>query len=138
MPIFRGSKDATVASGDVVASTQEIIALIEEAKGTFTFNGLATELVNNFKETVFTTDQTVDRSDGGIQVLDLDSNVTVTIDMDEGQSLTLHVKSLDTYTVSWPASAIFVGGLPATFNTEDIFEFWVVQSNLYGAWVGGV
>lgn len=134
MPLFRGSKNATTSQGQIVATTEEIIELIEQVST----EALADDLVNNFKENVFQTDETVNRDDGGIQVLDLSSNVTVSIDMGEGQSLTLHVKGLDTHTVAWPTSATFIGGLPSTFNPNlDVFEFWVVESKLYGAWVGG-
>jgi hypothetical protein len=134
MSIFRGSKDATTAQGQVVATTEEIVDLIEQAST----EALANDLVNKFKENVFKTDETINRDDGGIQVLTLSSDVTVNIDMGEGQSLTLHVKGLDTHTVTWPTSATFIGGLPSTFNPNlDVFEFWVVESELYGAWVGG-
>ena len=156
MPIFRGSKDATTAQGQVVATTEEIIEFTNRAETAAT-SAEASELdaesaqsaaetaktqaeaiVNQFVETVFTTDETINRDDGGIQVLTLSSDVTVSIDMGEGQSLTLHVKGLDTHTVTWPTSATFIGGLPSTFNPNlDVFEFWVVESELYGAWVGG-
>lgn len=163
MAIFRGSRGSTVASGEIVATTTEIVEALNAAiaakddaevariaaelaqsnaetaeSGAEDAKDQAEAIVNQFVETVAITDETINRDDGGIQVLDLSSNVSVTIDMDEGQSLTLHVKNLDTFTVNWPSAAIFIGGLPATFNPNlDVFEFWVVENELYGAWVGG-
>lgn len=156
MPLFRGSKNATTSQGQIVATTEEIVEFTNRAEtaataansseldaesaqqAAETAKAEAEAIVNEFVETVFTTDETVNRDDGGIQVLDLSSNVTVSIDMGEGQSLTLHVKGLDTYTVTWPTSSTFIGGLPSTFNPNlDVFEFWVVENKLYGAWVGG-
>jgi len=149
MSLFRGSKNATIVNGKIVATAQDIADAVDSAiaaknaaetaeSGAEDAKDQAEAIVNQFVETVAVTDETINRDDGGIQVLDLSSNVSVTIDMDEGQSLTLHVKNLDTFTVSWPSSAIFIGGLPATFNPNlDVFEFWVVENQLYGAWVGG-
>lgn len=79
----------------------------------------------------------IDRADGGIQEYTLTADETISVTMNSGQSLTLHLSAGDSYTVTWPTMT-WVGGSAPTLTADDVIEFWQVGSTLYGAYVGSV
>lgn len=79
----------------------------------------------------------LDRADGGIQVLTLTADVTVSVTINNGESLTLHLNAGASYTVTWPTMT-WVGGSVPTLTANDVIEFWKVGGTLYGAYVGSV
>ena len=84
-----------------------------------------------------TTNPALDRSNAEIQVLNLGANATLSVAINEGQSLTLHLSGGDTYSVTWPTMT-WVGGSAPTLTSADVIEFWKVGATLYGAYVGSV
>lgn len=88
-------------------------------------------------ETVFAATTSIDRINGGIQTLALAANSTLTVAINEGQSLTLHLSGGDTYTVTWP-TITWVGGSAPTLTALDAIELYKVGTTLYGAYVGSI
>lgn len=79
----------------------------------------------------------ISRANGGIQVLTLDQNATISEDLATGESVTLHLNGGSTYTVTW-FTVTWVGGSAPTLTANDVLEFWAVGSTIYGAYVGSV
>ncbi len=79
----------------------------------------------------------LDRANGGIHTLTLTADETLSVTINEGQSLTLHLEGGDTYTVTWPTMT-WVGGAAPTLTAADVIEFWKVGTTLYGAYVGSI
>lgn len=78
-----------------------------------------------------------DRADGGIQEYTLTADETVSVTIDDGQSMTIHLTDGDAHTVTWPTMT-WVGGSAPTLTSADVIEFWKVGSTLYGAYVGSI
>ena len=64
------------------------------------------------------------------------TNCTVTIDLDNGQSMLVMVNAGNN-TITWSAP-VWVGGSAPTLNTSgySVTEFWKVNNTTYGAYVG--
>lgn len=88
-------------------------------------------------ETVATATTSIDRADGGIQTLTLTAASTLSVAIDEGQSITLHLYGGATHAVTWPTMT-WVGGSPPTLTAADVIALWKVGSILYGANVGSI
>lgn len=76
---------------------------------------------------------TILRADGGVQEYTMTANTTFSFDLTDGQSLTLHLSSGDTYTPTFPTMT-WVGGVP-TLAANSVLEFWQIGSTLFGIWV---
>ena len=96
-----------------------------------------TELVEYFETTATAADENLNRADGGIQQYTMTANTTFTLDLTDGQSLTLHLNGGDTYTATWP-TITWVGGAAPTLTAADVLEFWYFNATLFGAYVGDV
>ena len=93
--------------------------------------------LQRYTETVATGSASLDRADGGIQTFTMTANITLSVTISAGESLTFHLSGGDTYTVTWPTMT-WVGGSAPTLTAADVIEFWKVGSTLYGAYVGSV
>lgn len=79
---------------------------------------------------------TISRADGGIQTYTMTADTTFGFDLVDGQSLTLHLSGGDVYVATWPAGIKWMGDAAPTLTANDVLEFWVVGSTLYGAFAG--
>lgn len=96
------------------------------------------DMIQSPGETVHTASSgDIDRNNGGIQEYTLTADETISVTMNNGQSLTLHLSAGDSYTVTWPTMT-WVSGSAPTLTADDVIEFWQVGSTLYGAYVGSV
>lgn len=95
------------------------------------------ELVEFNETTNIATTGTLLRADGGIQGLTMTSDTTITLDLTEGQALTLHLSGGDTWTATWP-TITWVGGTAPTLTAADVIEFWYFNGELFGAYGGTV
>lgn len=81
--------------------------------------------------------ESLDIQDGTIQELTLTSNVTLSLNIGSGQSLTLMLFQGDSYTVTWP-TVTWVGGIPPVLTSGDILVFFKVGMTLYASYVGEI
>jgi hypothetical protein len=103
-----------------------------------------TAIAKSYKDTVFTiTDGAsvdIDPDNGGIQVWTLGANRSPTAsNFDAGARVMLMINDGSSYSITWP-SVNWVGGVAPTLPTSGygIIELWKVESQLYGAFAGGV
>lgn len=80
---------------------------------------------------------TILRENGGIQLYTLTAPTTLSFNLTDGQSQTLHLNGGDVYTVTWPVIT-WVGGSEPTLTSADVIELWYFNSTLFGAYVGSV
>jgi len=93
--------------------------------------------INKYADTVVSAGVDILRSGGGIQVLTLTANSTLTVDLIQGESLTLHLLGGDTYAVTWP-TMVWVGGITPVLTGHDLLVLWFVNGVLYGNYTGPV
>lgn len=117
-----GTTAATFAAGDSI-ELRNTAGTLERIQTTETVHAAASGAL--------------DRANGGIQTYTLTANETVSVAINEGQSLKLHLSAGATYTVTWPTMT-WAGGSAPTLTASDVIEFWKVGTTLYGAYVGSV
>jgi len=82
----------------------------------------------------------IDPDNGTIQYKTLSGNTTFTESLSNGDSVTLMIDIGSAITVTFPTTRWVGGNAPAleitSGNGYNIIEFWKVQGNLYGAFVG--
>ena len=93
--------------------------------------------INKYADTVVSAGVDILRAGGGIQVLTLTANSTLTVDLIQGESLTLHLLGGDTYAVTWP-TMVWVGGITPVLTGHDLLVLWFVNGVLYGNYTGPV
>lgn len=118
------------ASGSYAFTMEEVRAWLD----TQTYLGLE---LQRYSETVATGSASLDRADGGIQTFTMTANITLSVAINAGESLTFHLSGGDTYTVTWPTMT-WVGGSAPTLTAADVIQLWKVGTTLFGAYVGSV
>lgn len=129
-----------VSDADLLETQQAGATAKITAGQVFTYiNGktFTSPVLQRYSETVATGSASLDRADGGIQTFTMTANITLSVAINAGESLTFHLSGGDTYTVTWP-TITWVGGSAPTLTSADVIEFWKVGSTLYGAYVGSV
>jgi len=74
------------------------------------------------------------RSNGGFQFHTLTASGTMTIDLVEGESMTIHLIGGDTHSVTWPTTT-WIGGVPI-LTANSVVAFWKANNVLFGSLVG--
>ena len=95
--------------------------------------------VAEFKETVYElTGVSIDPANGTIQYKTLSSAPTFTESLESGQSITLRISGLSTYTPTWPTITWVTssGDVEPTWTANDVIVIWKEGTTLYGAYVG--
>lgn len=101
-------------------------------------DGSALSWTNVYAEiTHVSPDATIDTADGTIQSYTLVADVTLAINIQEGESITLHLSGANTYTATWPAMVWVNGLLPQTV-ANCVITIWKFQGIIYGAYVGSL
>jgi len=134
-----GTIDATTV-GATGHSTGKFTTL--EATGAATFGAEITEGVYSVSSSSGAL--TLDPVNGTIQTLLMVEDITsVTLDLESGEFVTLHVDADESaYTLDWaPTSMVWVGGdnSPDIDNSADVynvFHLWQVGAQPYGSFVG--
>ena len=109
--------------------------------GDVNFNGWATfnaSIIEKIYTVTSASSLTLSPGNGGIQLLTMGSNISMTLSIASGQSMLLVVTATSSgYSITWPTmkwaggSAPTLGGANAT-----AIELWAVSSQIYGATVG--
>ena len=129
-----------VADADLFEGEQSASSVKITAGQIFTYiNGktFTSPVLQRYSETVATGSASLDRADGGIQTFTMTADITLSVTISDGESLTLHLSGGDSWAVTWPTMT-WVGGSAPTLTAADVIEFWKVGLTLYGAYVGSV
>ena len=132
--------EGTVVSSDgtdatIPAATRTLAGLLTAADQTFggvkSFTGKMTEQVYNLTGTV------IDPANGSIQYKVLSTNVTLTANFAEGQSVVLRLANGASYVVSYPTTT-WVSGSAPKLTSNDVIVLWKEGATLYGSYVGSL
>ena len=129
--------DTAMQPGDF-SSVDDLNSLISETIVTTTQDNIW-DGHQTFKAVTETVDlnatTSITNANGTILVFDLSGNVTLTDDLSNGQSVTVHILNGNSYSVSFPVSS-WVSGSAPTLTTSDVITFWKVGTTLYANYIG--
>lgn len=93
--------------------------------------------ITQYKESVnLAATATIDRNDGGIQVLTLTQAETLAFsNFVSGQNILLHIINGSTHAVTWP-TITWIGGSAPSLTSNYVLSFWNVDGTIFGAQVG--
>ena len=129
------------STGGALNTCATNITDIQTVAASFSATGtLSDTSLDNFSETVTTGTNTATLNAATAHVYDLtyNTNTTVTLTLNTGQSILAHVNAgANTVTFS---SVNWIGGSAPTLNTsgDTVIEFWKIGTTIYGAAVGDI
>ena len=94
---------------------------------------------NAIVETVYSlTGTALDPNNGTVQTKTISSNTTFTDSLSSGESMSLHLTSASSYTITWPTITWITGDGNAapTLTAADTVVLFKISSTLYGVWIG--
>lgn len=94
---------------------------------------------NAIVETVYTlTGTALDPNNGTVQTKTISANTTFTDSLSSGESMSLHLTSASSYTITWPTITWITGSgnSAPTLTAADTVVLFKISSTLYGVWIG--
>jgi hypothetical protein len=97
------------------------------------------KFANAIVETVYSlTGTALDPNNGTVQTKTISANTTFTDSLSSGESMSLHLTSASSYTITWPTITWITGnGNSAPILTAaDTVVLFKISTTLYGVWIG--
>ena len=97
------------------------------------------KFANAIVETVFNlTGTALDPNNGTVQTKTISANTTFTDSLSSGESMSLHLTSASSYTITWPTITWITasGNSAPTLTAADTVVLFKISSTLYGVWIG--
>jgi hypothetical protein len=94
---------------------------------------------NAIVETVYAlTGTALDPNNGTTQTKTISANTTFTDSLSSGESLSLHLTSASSYTITWPTITWITGtgNSAPTLTAADTVVLFKISTTLYGVWIG--
>ncbi len=94
---------------------------------------------NAIVETVYAlTGTALDPNNGTTQTKTISTNTTFTDSLSSGESLSLHLTSASSYTITWPTITWITetGNNAPTLTAADTVVLFKISTTLYGVWIG--
>ena len=94
---------------------------------------------NAIVETVYAlTGTALDPNNGTVQTKTISANTTLTDSLSSGESLSLHLTSASSYTITWPTITWITetGNSAPTLTAADTVVLFKISTTLYGVWIG--
>ena len=94
---------------------------------------------NAIVETVYAlTGTALDPNNGTVQTKTISANTTFTDSLSAGESMSLHLTSASSYTITWPTITWITGtgNSAPTLTAADTVVLFKISSTLYGVWIG--
>ena len=94
---------------------------------------------NAIVETVYDlTGTALDPNNGTVQTKTISTNTTFTDSLSAGESMSLHLTSASSYTITWPTITWITGNGNAapTLTAADTVVLFKISTTLYGVWIG--
>jgi len=103
-----------------------------DANGDVKFSNAVVETVYNLTGTA------LDPNNGTAQTKTITQNTVFTDSLSAGESMTLHLTSASSFTITWPTITWVSrqGNNAPTLTAADTLAFYKIGSTLYGIWVG--
>lgn len=97
------------------------------------------KFANAIVETVYTlTGTDLNPNNGTVQTKTISANTTFTDSLVAGESMSLHLTSASSYTITWPTITWITasGNTAPTLTAADTVVLFKISSTLYGVWIG--
>lgn len=97
------------------------------------------KFANAIVETVFNlTGTALDPNNGTVQTKTISGNTTFTDSLSSGESMSLHLTSASSHTITWPTITWVsgTGNNAPTLTAADTVVLFKISSTLYGVWIG--
>ena len=97
------------------------------------------KFANAIVETVYSlTGTALDPNNGTVQTKTIGANTTFTDSLSSGESMSLHLTSASSYTITWPTITWITGNGNAapTLTAADTVVLFKISTTLYGVWIG--
>jgi hypothetical protein len=94
---------------------------------------------NAIVETVYSlTGTALDPNNGTVQTKTIGANTTFTDSLSSGESMSLHLTSASSYTITWPTITWITGtgNIAPTLTAADTVVLFKISTTLYGVWIG--
>jgi len=97
------------------------------------------KFANAIVETVYSlTGTALDPNNGTVQTKTIGANTTFTDSLSAGESMSLHLTSASSYTITWPTITWITGtgNNAPTLTAADTLVLFKISTTLYGVWIG--
>jgi hypothetical protein len=97
------------------------------------------KFANAIVETVYSlTGTALDPNNGTVQTKTISANTTFTDSLSSGESMSLHLTSASSYTITWPTITWITatGNNAPTLTAADTVVLFKISTTLYGVWIG--
>lgn len=97
------------------------------------------KFANAIVETVYDlTGTSLDPNNGTVQTKTISANTTFTDNLAAGESMSLHLTSASSYTITWPTITWITssGNTAPTLTAADTVVLFKISTTLYGVWIG--
>ena len=94
---------------------------------------------NAIVETVYSlTGTALDPNNGTVQTKTIGASTTFTDSLSSGESMSLHLTSASSYTITWPTITWITGtgNIAPTLTAADTVVLFKISTTLYGVWIG--
>ena len=107
-------------------------AVTADANGDVKFANAIVETVYNLTGTA------LDPNNGTVQTKTISANTTFTDSLSAGESMSLHLTSASSYTITWPTITWITrsGNAAPTLTAADTVVLFKISTTLYGVWIG--
>ena len=115
-----------------LGTSQASKAVTADANGDVKFSNAVVETVYNLTGTA------LDPNNGTVQTKTISANTTFTDSLSAGESMSLHLTSASSYTITWPTITWITGtgNSAPTLTAADTVVLFKISSTLYGVWIG--
>jgi hypothetical protein len=115
-----------------LGTSQASKVVTADANGDVKFSNAIIETVYNLTGTA------LDPNNGTVQTKTISANTTFTDSLSAGESMSLHLTSASSYTITWPTITWITGAgnNAPTLTAADTVVLFKISTTLYGVWIG--
>jgi len=115
-----------------LGTSQASKAVTADANGDVKFSNAIVETVHSLTGTA------LDPNNGTVQTKTIGTNTTFTDSLSSGESMSLHLPSASSYTITWPTITWITGNgnNAPTLTAADTLVLFKISTTLYGVWIG--
>ena len=124
--------DINIVDVTTLGTSEASKAVTADANGDVKFSNAIVETVYDLTGTG------LDPNNGTVQTKTISANTTFTDSLSAGESMSLHLTSASSYTITWPTITWITGSGNAapTLTAADTVVLFKISTTLYGVWIG--
>ena len=124
--------DINIVDVTTLGTSEASKAVTADANGDVKFSNAIVETVYDLTGTA------LDPNNGTVQTKTISANTTFTDSLSAGESMSLHLTSASSYTITWPTITWITrtGNNAPTLTAADTVVLFKISTTLYGVWIG--